>query len=203
MLTLQLRSSLAVILSIFVAASPAPLMAKTPKTAETSRLSGRITLENGENAADVRIVMRRMESEAPPLEARTDSRGHYVFKAVRYGYYELAFEKDGVAYASNRLLDIPPDEKVEADFTLGGFRPEDAETALALDDPLPLLGPETRAAGVARLAENFGPSGWAWFRTGKGVAVLVGGGALAVVALIALSDPNPIPNEPVASVAAP
>jgi hypothetical protein len=42
--------------------------------------------------------------------------------------------------------------------------------------------------GVATLNESYGPTGWAWFRTGKGVAVLIGSGALLVGGIVALTD---------------
>jgi hypothetical protein len=43
---------------------------------------------------------------------------------------------------------------------------------------------------VARLKEDTGAKGLAWFRTGKGVAVVVGGGILIVAGVILLTNPD-------------
>ena len=101
-----------------------------------------------------------------------------------HGLYDVSFSKDGQAWVGNRVLLVSPKKKQKANFQLGPFLPGDKAAGLEAGAPAP--GTAIASTGVARLEEKTGPSGLAWFRTGKGVAVLIGGSALLVGAIIAL-----------------
>ncbi|RMF72961.1 MAG: hypothetical protein D6738_09975, partial [Acidobacteria bacterium] len=75
---------------------------------------------------------------------------------------------------------------------LGGFQVADEALGLRPDQPVP--GLDRPAAGVARIAIRDRAAGWAWFRTGAGVATVVGGGALVVAALILASEDDSTPS---------
>jgi len=150
-----------------------------------AQLRGTLLDDQGRPVSGARVLLSPMLGKTT-IETSSDAGGEFLFENLPHGYYRVAFEVEGRAYPSNRILLIPPEEKVEVTFDLGGFLPEDRSLGLSPDQPAPLLG--KASSGVAHLRENTGPSGWAWFRTGRGVAVLVGGGTLFVAGLIALSS---------------
>ena len=187
--SVTVRSSVLIVVLVMAvcplatAAGPAQSLGPVPGDAE---LAGEITTGDGSPAAGARVRIMLMDHPETAQEFTTDSNGRFGFEALVHGYYRIAVEHDGQVFAGNRILMVPPGREVEANFQL---------TEFDLQDDLLGLGPSTQvpgmakaASGVARLEERIGPSGWAWFRTGKGVAVLVGGGALLVAALIALSE---------------
>ena len=161
-----------------------PASTTTPATGKSS-IKGQVLGEDGKAASGGRVRLALMDSD-DVLEAEIQSDGSFLFESLPHGYYRLVFEVEDGAFPSNRILLVPPKEKVKATFQLGGFLPEDRNLGFAPDQPAPLAGGKTR--GVAHLLEKTGPGGWAWFRTGKGVAVLIGGGTLLVAGLIALTS---------------
>jgi hypothetical protein len=162
-----------------------PWAAAGESTRGTSRLSGRATDPAGEPVPGAKVVLRLLERPAAPVELITDPEGRFEAEHLLYGHYQVTFESAGKGFPANRVLTIPPRKRVEASFTLGPFAPADA--ALGLVAGAPIEGLSSHAEGIARLSERTGRTGWAWFTTGKGVAVLVAGGAALVAGLIALS----------------
>jgi hypothetical protein len=160
----------------------------------TSKVRGTLFNASGQEIAGARVVLTPLEHPEHSASTMTDTRGRYELEGVRYGLHQVGIEANGVAYVGNRVLTIPPKRNLRADFTLSEFREEDRQ--LGLNETTRVAGLDKTAGGIARLSERVGPSGWAWFTTGKGVAVLVGGGAALVAGLIALSDDDE-PQRPV------
>jgi hypothetical protein len=152
----------------------------------TSSLELTVRSAEGKPLEGVEVVMDRLRGDEPPVRGETGADGQLVMDGLVYGNYRLAFRYGDRAFPANRVLNLRPGREQEAEFTLEGFSPEDRRLGLEPGDPVPLL--DEPAAGVAHLTEKTGPSGWAWLTTGKGVAVLVGGGALLVGGLIAVAD---------------
>lgn len=173
---------------------PAPAEVDVPAT---SSLELRVTDADAAPLAGVEVVLGTPEGEVL-RRATTDGEGMVVLEELDHGYYQVAFRHEGNAYASNRLLLLSPEEEREASFALGGFSARARDIGLAPGQPVPLIGEP--AAGVATLDEAYGPTGWEWFRTGEGVAVLVGSGALLVGGIVAMTDDE---DERVASPSAP
>jgi hypothetical protein len=160
----------------------APVDVDLPATSELTVL---VHDTAGEPLAGVEVVLGTPEG-AIVTRSTTDPDGEVHFEELHHGYYQVAFRRDGEAYAANRVLLVEPEEEHEATFELGGFTARARDLGLSAGDEVPLLGEP--AAGVAKLDEAYGPTGWAWFRTGKGVAVLIGGGAMLVGGIVALTD---------------
>lgn len=156
-----------------------------PSVTGKSSIVGQVLDEDGKAVSGGRVRLALMDSEEV-VEAEIQPDGSFLFENLRHGYYRLVFEVDRGAFPANRVLLVPPKEKVKTTFHLGGFLPEDRSLGFAPDQPAPLSSGKTR--GVAHLVEKTGPGGWAWFGTGKGVAVLIGGGTLLVAGLIALTS---------------
>lgn len=193
------RRGLAAALAIALVAAPLPKAAQAaPKkaapaaAAETppgrSSLIGWVSDEQGRHAVGVRFILTPLEGQAPPHSAVTDKRGEFELRLLSYGYYRFGIETPGGVYLGSRILLIPPERGMEEEFELSPFRPEDEKLGLSRTQPVP--GTDKIPVGVARLVEDIGPRGLAWFRTGTGVAVIVGSGVLAVGAVILLTDSN-------------
>lgn len=191
---LHLPLSATLILALLLAPLPALSQAPPPPqdSAATAAPPGRATIlgsvrdEQGRDAAGARFLLVAMEGQAAPLSAVTNERGEFELKQLSYGYYRFGVETAGGAYLGNRILLVPPERTVEVELDLSPFLPEDEKGGLSRTDPVP--GTDRTPVGVARLFEDTGPKGLAWFQTGKGVAVIVGAGVLLVGAVIALTD---------------
>ncbi len=156
------------------------------KPKKPSRLAGTVELTDGTPVSSARVLLVSMADRSVRVAGETGDDGSYEIEEVPHGYYEIVFETEAGRYIGNRILLIPPGKETEANFTLDRFQPGDARSGLTEDTPVPGVGGE--AAGIARLEERLGPSGLKWFRTGKGVAVLLGGGTLIIAGLVALAD---------------
>ena len=165
-----------------------------PKIGSKAEVKGVVRDEMDAAVPGARVVLSPLEAPERSVSATTDAGGRYAIPGLARGYYSVAVETAGKAYVGNRTLLIQPARDLRADFGLGPFLPEDAFLGLKEGAPVAALGQP--AAGVARLHERSPNAGLAWLRTGKGVAVLIGGGVLAVGALIALADDDDEPSRP-------
>lgn len=156
------------------------------KPSKGAELAGVIRDEGGKPLPGVRVVLTALEGAAASFSTTTDGGGAYELTHLPSGLFEISFAFDGKAYVGNRVLLIAPEQKQKANFRLGGFTPQDSIAGLTPGQKVP--GLEGTAAGVGRLEERTGPTGLAWFRTGKGVAVLVAGAAALVGGLITFAE---------------
>jgi hypothetical protein len=168
-----------------VVAAPSQAAGAAPLPAvRGAELTGKVLTAEGTPAAGARIVLTPLEASGSARSAVVSKDGTYVLSGLGHGLYEVGIERNGQAFAGNRVILISPRKKHKATFHLGPFSAQDR--AAGLDAGQKVAGVEPAAAGVARLDEKLGPTGLAWLRTGKGVAVFVGGAALLVAGLIAL-----------------
>ncbi|MBP7147045.1 MAG: carboxypeptidase regulatory-like domain-containing protein [Acidobacteria bacterium] len=184
-------------LSVLLALPQAGLVlaqGETAKSEPKAEIRGTVRDQNGATVTGARLVLSPLETPERSLSATTDEKGQYTLRAVQRGYYSVAVDFAGKAYVGNRTVLVQPARDLRADFQLGPFLPEDAFLGLKEGEPVASLGQP--AAGVARLHERSANAGLAWLRTGKGVAVLIGGGVLAVGALIALAGDDDEPSRP-------
>lgn len=185
----NLGRTVALIIIGAVAAAPLTVAAEPSGVATfpgEAELAGEITTADGSPAAGATVQIEPIKTPEATRRTTVDDRGGYQFANLVHGYYRIAVEYRGEVFAANRVLLVPPGREVEANFQLTGFELQDE--LIGLGPAREVAGMPGAVSGVARLEERIGPTGWAWFRTGKGVAVLVGGGALLVAGLIALSE---------------
>jgi hypothetical protein len=198
MIPCLLRRALAALLLPPLLAAPLPAAAQEPPRDPappaatpqgTSTIMTWVRDEQGKDLPGARVLLTAMEGKSPPLSSNpTDRFGECRLKNVSYGYYRYAVETPAGFYLGNRVLLVPPEREVAIEVDLGPFLPEDEKLGMSKTDPVP--GTDKIPIGVARLKEDAGPKGLAWFQTGKGVAVLVGGGILIVAGVILLTDPD-------------
>lgn len=143
----------------------------------------------GKDLSGARLLLAPMEGKSTALVSNdTDRFGECRLKNVSYGYYRYGIETAEGTFLGNRILLVAPERELAIEIDLTDFLPEDERLGLSKTDPVP--GTDKVPVGVARLKEESGAKGLAWFRTGKGVAVVVGGGILIVAGLILLTDPD-------------
>ncbi len=143
----------------------------------------------GKDLPGARLLLAPMEGKSPALVSNdTDRFGECRLKNVSYGYYRYGVETAEGAFLGSRILLVAPEREVPIEIDLTDFLPEDEKLGLSKTDPVP--GTDKVPVGVARLKEDTGAKGLAWFRTGKGVAVVVGGGILIVAGVILLTNPD-------------
>jgi hypothetical protein len=192
------RRGLAATLAIALLVAPLPAVAQeAPKPAAPSAavegapgglasIEAWLRDEQGEHLVGASFLLVSLDGRVPPVSAVTDRLGRVTLRQLSYGYYRYSVEAAGGVYLGNRILLVPPDRGVDIEVDLTPFLPEDEKLGLSRTDPVP--GTDKVPVGVARLLERTGPTGLAWFQTGKGVAVIVGAGVLLVGAMIALTD---------------
>lgn len=182
---LRLRPALVFFLVLLLAAPQVGFAARKAKTPKVSgeglaKLTGQVRDTAGKGVEGATITLTPVEKGGSPLTFVTGNRGSFIFEGLHSGYYTLTFEIGGTVYPGNRVLLISPRKAHKAEFTLGNAGPQDLLPGTG--------GTPAPGAPIARLLERTGPTGLEWFTTGKGVAVLVGGVALTVAGLIALTS---------------
>lgn len=183
--------SLLVALALAIS-TPLPLLAEdtteVPDTPpRTSELKIEVLDTGGDEVGEVRVAAEHIESGGEPFFATTDSSGEARLEELPYGHYVFSFETaDGRVFVGNRALLVGPKRDEKGTFVLGPFQSKDDKLGLTPGMEVPAFA--GKATGVARLEEKLGPTGWAWLRTGRGVALVVGAGTLIVAALIASAE---------------
>ncbi len=203
-MTRALLNSLCVLLLCGALAAGDPLLAQQPApkiimAGGSSGLTGVTYDAAGDGLAGVTVVVSALEDASAGREVVTDTEGQFRIEGLPFGYYRLSFKYGSQAYPANRVVRLSPGKLSKASFRLGAIEPEDELLGITTGKMDELL--ELPVGGVARLIVRSGPKGLAWFRTGKGVATLVGGGSLIVAGLIALSDNSS--DEPAVSPSSP
>lgn len=183
-----LRRGLCLALVVALAGVSTPAFARRAKDGDgkrkPARVLGTVKDTGGTPLAGVAVALVPLEARGDrPLRTVSGQDGGFRFADVPYGVYEIGFEGNGKAFAANRTLLVAPGRKLEVSFRLGEFEARDK--AAGLESGVRVAGVVSPAAGIARLEERTTPTGLAWLRTGKGVAVVVGTGALVVAGLIA------------------
>jgi hypothetical protein len=167
-------------------ASVLPALAQDAREPGQGALRGKIFEEDAKTpvgAATVRAV--HLDTNEVFEGAPTTADGKYEVAGLPYGYYNLIVETPAGLYLSNRILNVPPEKKVEASFMLTESRPEEKEWWEA-EPSRRVPGMDRPPDGVARIIEKR-DTGSFW-KSGKGIAVMVGGGALIVGALVLTAD---------------
>lgn len=192
-----LRPAALLLASLLVLPASLPsALAQEGKEPGHGALRGKIFLEDQKTpaaGATVRAVhLDTNETFEGPL---TSADGKYEVTGLPYGYYNLIVETSDGLYLSNRILNVPPEKKVEASFALTESRPDEKEWWEA-EPSRRVPGMDRPPDGVARIIERR-DTGSFW-KSGKGIAVIVGGGALIVGALVLTADSssNEAPQSP-------
>ena len=147
--------------------------------------------ENNKPVEGAVVIAYQLSTEEVHRSTPTDGKGRYEIPELPLGYYDLAVETPSGLFVGNQVVNIPPSDKTEVDFAVAAFS---GTTAAAGAREFP--GSEQAAQGVATVGE--GQTAKEFWKSPKGIAILVGGGGVILLA-IAVSGGSDDEPPPVAS----
>lgn len=159
--------------------SDAPSAQPIPEDiAGTGRVFGRIVLAPGGTPVESgRVRLLHLTGGRGFESAPTDARGRFELDGLPHGYFDLAVEQPAGLWLADRVINLPPAAKAELILTLGAGSPGGLPAGRSWPG---WSGP---LAGALELREA--PRGREFWRTPKGVAILVGGVTVALLAIAA------------------
>lgn len=190
------RVPLAVALAVLLTATP-PMhaqQAEEPLPSEgRGSLQGEVLAHDGKTPVVGAVVrVSHLRTAQMLAAAPTDARGHFALTGIPYGYLDLVVETPEGGFVASKVLNLGPEGRLSATLVL--TKNEDMPQGWwAGRQPRTLPGSETPAVGVANVSE----AGRSFFRGPKGIALLAGAGALALLALSGSSNDTPAsPSSP-------
>lgn len=149
----------------------------------TGTLSG-VILEIGGKKKAGRAVIHAYHIDTGKVVSSEPSgpNGGFELKGVPSGYLDLAVEYGGEIFIANQVVNMPPSGKLVLKFILSDFGRLPAEEALGgRDNRFP--GTDKTAAGYASIKTKL--RGREFWRSPKGIAIIAGGGGLALLGIAA------------------
>jgi len=190
------RVPLAVALAVLLTATP-PMHAQQadepPPSEGRGSLQGQVLGHDGKTPVAGALVRVSHLRTAQTLSASpTDPRGHFALTGIPYGYLDVVVETPEGGFVASKVLNLGPEGRLSVTLVL--TKNEDMPQGWWTGrQPRTLPGSETPAVGVANVRE----SGRSFFRGPKGIALLAGAGALALLALSGSSNDTPAsPSSP-------
>ena len=147
------------------------------------RIRGKVLAKDVKTTVAGAVVRVSHLRTGTTLAATTDTRGAFEVSQVPYGYVDLVVETMEGAFVGSQVLNVPPDGQVSVTLVLmkNEEMPQDWWVGR---QPRALPGSGAPAAGVANVRE----SGGGFFSSKKGIALLAGAGALALLTLAGDGD---------------
>jgi hypothetical protein len=157
-----------------------------PSPTDPSRITGKVLSPEGKPVPGATVMAYHLSTgklyTAPP----TGANGEYSLDSLPYGYFDLAIETEAGVFVGNQVVNLAPASKAVVNFTTVEYGAGDPA---ARSFP----GTDEESAGVARVREKL--TGRAFWTSAKGVAILTGGGAVALLAIASGSDDEDDPIE--------
>jgi hypothetical protein len=161
--------------------TPAPPAASPAPTAPVARgrILGKVLAKDGKTPVVGAIVRAsHLRTAEVVASAPTDRGGDFALDSIAYGYVDLTVETPEGAFVASQVVSVPPDGSLA--LTLVLQRNEELPQGWwSGRQPRALPGTDKPALGVATVQER----GAGFFRSKKGIAILGGAGALALIAL--------------------
>ena len=153
----------------------APARADEPKPAvPNSEIRGKVLGTDGRPAAGAEVLAYHLATEEI-FPATTDGKGKFTLTDLPYGYFDMAVRSADGLYVADQVANVSPTGKNIVEFRLQTF------SASTQADRRAFPGAEEVPVGLARVIDQrmVGESFW---RSAKGISILAGGGALALLA---------------------
>jgi len=166
-----------VIAILVVACLLAPMTlawADEPKPAvPNSEIRGKVLGIDGRPAEGVEVLAYHLATEET-FTATTNAKGEFTLTALPYGYFDMAVTSADGLYVSDQVANVSPTGKNVVEFRLQTF------SASTQADRRAFPGATKPPVGLARVI-NQRMVGESFWRSPKGISVLAGGGALALL----------------------
>jgi len=162
------------------------LRAQEPETG-TSRLRGRVFAADGKQPlAGATVLAYHLSTEQVFRSEPTSHNGQFEIDGLPLGYYDLAVETADGLFAGSDVINLPPAGKAEVNLIATPF---DVAGATA-GEPRPFPGATSASEGVVRVERRMTQR--EFWRSPKGVAILAGAGAVALVAIATSSKEDSV-----------
>jgi hypothetical protein len=156
-------------------------------------VQGRVLAHDGKTPVAGAVVrVSHLRTAQTLASSPTDAKGGFAMAGIPYGYLDLVVETPEGGYVASKVLNLGPEGRLSVTLVL--TKNEDMPQGWWTGrQPRTLPGTETAAVGVANVRE----SGRSFLRGPKGIALLAGAGALALLALSGSSNDSPAsPSSP-------
>jgi hypothetical protein len=179
------RIALASILAAFLAFPPSAFAkagGKAEKPVPTppgTRVEGRVL--GGDGKTPVRgavLEVRSIEGDKSWKSLPTDRNGRFQMKGLDYGWAEIVITTGKGEFIGDQAINLPPGTKVGVSFTLldTADRPESWWTERRVELPKDIAANEV--SGMAATSQRL--TGVEYWKSPAGLAILIGGGVLAL-----------------------
>jgi len=201
----NLRRSLAALAAVAVLTIPAPGLAarKAEEGAKTkeprgSRIYGKVRATDGAPVAGAVVRLYHLASGRLFAADPTTASGEYEATGLPFGYFEIVVEVEDGPFVGGQVISVPPSGKTLVMLTLLPYD-EQSEAWWSTHDRRSLPpGIEGQPSGLANVVRK--GRGAEFWKSPKGVAIIAGTGAAALLGVAAQSGNN---NELVASPSSP
>jgi hypothetical protein len=159
-----------------------------PEETRSGILRGKVFDKDGKNPL-AGVGVRAVHAETGEVIEGTWSGpyGKYEITGLPSGYYDLVFVAGSGTFLATQLFFVPPGGTVTASFALTPVEPGERGWWEGSEPRIP--GTDRVPDGRARLLDTDDKG--SFLKTGKGKALLIGGGALLVGVLVSGGDPPP------------
>ena len=154
----------------------APVLADEPKPAvPNSEIRGKVLGTDGRPADGIEVLAYHLATEET-FTTTTNGKGEFELTGLPYGYFDMAARSAVGLYVADQVANVSPTGKNIVEFRLQAF------SASTQADRRAFPGGDETPVGLARVMDQrmVGESFW---RSPKGISILAGGGALALLAL--------------------
>ena len=180
-------------------AQTAPAVDKTAEddpagqaVAGTGLIRGRVFMTDDKTPLEGAIVHAyHLGSQKVFASAPSDAKGRYELGSLPFGYADLFVETPDGVFVANQVVSVPPAAKLSLTFVL--FTNEDKTKEWWTGrEPKQIAVLDKPATGIAEIQEDLGTKSF-WTSPG-GIAIMAGGGALALLAISASGNNNTEPE---------
>ena len=158
--------------------------------AGTGLIKGKVFMTDDKNPVEGAIVHAyHLGSQKVFSSGPTDDKGRYEMGGLPFGYADLFVETPDGVFVANQVVSVPPAAKLSVTFVLFTNDDETREWWTGRE-PKHIAVLDKPATGIAEIQEHLGKKSF-WGSPG-GIAIMAGGGALALLAITASgSDDQP------------
>ena len=158
--------------------SSKPHHAKKKTAPPRSTLEGRIFAADGKTGVrGATLELRPLDGSATGTSAPTDSRGRFRIKGLEYGWAEIVVHTSDGQFLGDQAINLPPGRKISATFSVlqTADRPESWWKDRNVEPPPDLA---SSLSGMAAAQQRL--TGVEYWKSPKGIAILIAGGILAL-----------------------
>lgn len=163
--------------------APADEDAAAQPVTGTGVIKGKVFMTNEKTPVEGAVVHAyHLGSQQVFSSGPTDAKGRYEMGNLPFGYADLFVETPEGVFVANQVVSVPPAAKFNLTFVLSTSEDKTKEWWTGRE-PKQIAVLDKPATGIAEIQEDLGTKSF-WTSPG-GIAIMAGGGALALLAISA------------------